>query len=169
VAGVDTGDKDSFTINLYPMLDVFSILIVFLLMNFSTSGESVETKANLELPKSAVKISLDSAATVSITKSEILIQGGVSVPILPEGDIPENLRIQGGITVAYEEFKKIKERNETLKNRNKALNLTEKDINLLTLEADKQTPFKLLKRVMLSAQQAEFVTWDLAVDKGSAD
>ena len=65
------------------------ILIIFLVMNFSTSGESVETKIKMELPKSAVKLSLDSSANVSINKNEIVIQGGVSVPIGPDGDVPE--------------------------------------------------------------------------------
>ena len=54
---------------------------------------------------------------------------------------------------------------ETVKNRDKALKLSEKDLNALTMEADKGTQFKLIKRFMISAQQAEFVGWKLAVDK----
>ncbi len=158
-------DGESFAINLYPMLDIFSILICFLLMNFSTSGQSVETKANLELPKSQVKLSLDTSATVSITKNEVIVQGGITIPIGPDGDVPAEHRQQGAIKAAYDEFKKIKSQNETLKNRDKALALSDADVNVLTLEADKSTQFKLLKRIMLSAQQAEFVAWKLAADK----
>lgn len=160
-----TSDGESFGINLYPMLDIFSILICFLLMNFSTSGQSVDTKANLELPKSQVKLSLDSSATVSITKNEVIVQGGITIPIGSDGDVPAEHRQQGAIKAAYDEFKKIKIQNETLKNRDKALALTDADVNVLTLEADKTTQFKLLKRIMLSAQQAEFVAWKLAADK----
>jgi biopolymer transport protein ExbD len=170
MAGVDTGgDGQSFSINLYPMLDVFSILIIFLVMNFSTSGESVETKINMELPKSAVKLSLDSSANVSINKNEIVIQGGVSVPIGPDGDVPESFREQGAIQVAYQEFKKVRDQNETLKNRNKALALSESDLNSLVLESDKDVQFKVLKRIMLSAQQADFVGWKLAVSRMTTD
>lgn len=163
------GDGSSFSLNLYPMLDVFSILIIFLVMNFSTSGESVDTKINLELPKSAVKLSLDSAANVSINKKEIVIQGGQSIPLGPDGDVPQEFRDQGAIRVAYEEFKKVRAQNETLKNRNKALSLSEADINTLVLEADKEIEFRVLKRVMLSAQQADFIAWKLAVSRLSAD
>ena len=93
MAGVDVGGGDSFSLNLYPMLDVFSILIVFLLMNFSVSGESAETAANLELPVSSIKISLDSAATVAITKTEILVQGGLSIPLTGNGqDVVDSLK-----------------------------------------------------------------------------
>jgi biopolymer transport protein ExbD len=170
MAGVDVGgDGQTFSLNLYPMLDVFSILIIFLVMNFSTSGESVETKLNMELPRSAVKLSLDSAANVSVTKSEIVIQGGMSIPIGPDGDVPESFRDQGAIRVAYEEFKKVRAQNETLRNRNKALNLSEADINSLVLESDKDVQFRVLKRVMLSAQQADFVGWKLAVSRTSND
>jgi biopolymer transport protein ExbD len=171
MAGVDVGggNGESFSLNLYPMLDVFSILIIFLVMNFSASGESVETKLNLELPKSAVKMSLDSAANVSISKTEILVQGGLSIPIEADGDVAVQYRDQGAIRTVYEEFKKVSAQNETLKNRNKALNLSDSDINTLVLEADKQVQFKVLKRVMLSAQQADFIAWKLAVSKLTVD
>ena len=169
--GVSVGDGkgQSFSLNLMPMLDVFSILIIFLVMNFSTSGESVETKINMELPKSAVKLSLDSAANVSISKNEIVIQGGQSIPLGPDGDVPPQFRDQGAIRVAYEEFKKVRAQNETLKNRNKSLGLSESDINSLVLEADKAIEFRVLKRVMLSAQQADFVAWKLAVSRLNND
>ena len=170
MAGIDTGgDGQSFSLNLYPMLDVFSILIIFLVMNFSTSGESVETKLNMELPKSLVKISLDSAANVSISRSEIVIQGGTSIPLGSDGDVPEQYRDQGAIRVAYEEFKKLNSQNLTLKNRDKSLNLSDSELQTLVLEADKEVAFKVLKRVMLSAQQADFIGWKLAVSKLSND
>jgi biopolymer transport protein ExbD len=170
MAGIDTGgDGGSFSLNLYPMLDVFSILIIFLVMNFSTSGESVETKLNMELPKSEVKMSLDSAANVSVSKTEMVIQGGITIPLGSDGDVDEKYRDQGAIRVAYEEFKKVKAQNETLKNRNKSLNLSEADINTLVLEADKEVQFKVLKRVMLSAQQADFIAWKMAVSRQSAE
>lgn len=161
-----TGGKDEFGLNLYPMLDIFSILITFLLMSYSTEGQTVDSKAqNLELPKSETKMSLDEAATVSITKRELIVQGGLTIPIESDGDVAEKYRTQGAIADAYQEFKKLRISMDTLKNRDKALNLSERGINTLTMEADKGTQFKLIKRVMLSAQQAEFVAWKLAVDK----
>ena len=169
MSGISAEGGDSFTINLYPMLDVFSILICFLLMNYSTAGESVDTKANLELPKSDVKMTLDAAANVSITKTELIIQGGITIPIGSDGDVSADVRKQGAIMPAFEEFKKIRAQNETLKNRQKDLNLSNADMNSLTLEADKSIEFKLIKRVMLTAQQADFVSWKLAVDRQSTD
>ena len=118
MAGVDVGGKDSFSLNLYPMLDVFSILIVFLLMNFSVSGESAEVSANLELPQSSVKLSLDSAATVAITKSDIVIQGGLSIPLTRDSqDVVDIYKKdgQGAIRKAYDEFKKLREGNQMSK------------------------------------------------------
>jgi hypothetical protein len=164
VAGIQQ-EGEGFTINLYPMLDIFSILIIFLLMNFSSAGESVETKANLQLPRSIVKMTLDASASVSITKNEIIIQGATSIPIGPDGDVPASFREQGAIRVAYEKFKELKKYNATLRNRDKSLNLSEADINTLVLESDRQVLFKIIKRVMLSAQQAEFIAWKLAFEK----
>lgn len=166
MAGISSGGKDDFSLNLYPMLDIFSILITFLLMSYSADGQTAESKvANLELPKSEVKMSLDDAATVSISKTEVIIQGGLTIPIGPDGDVPDQYRQQGAIQEAYKIFKTLHDSTQTLKNRDQNLKSIEKDLNSLTMEADKDTQFKLIKRVMLSAQQAEFVGWKLAVDK----
>jgi len=170
MAGVSLDNSGAtLTINLYPMLDIFSILICFLLMNFSTQGESAESMPNLELPISEVKMSLDEAATVSITQKDIVIQGGVTVPIGPEGDVADDQKTQGALKVAYTEFKRLKESQETLKNRDQNLQLSKTDLNTLSMEADKQTKFLLLKRVMLSAQQAEFISWKLAASKSDVN
>ncbi|MBM3381271.1 MAG: hypothetical protein FJY29_02405 [Betaproteobacteria bacterium] len=167
MAGVDVGG-DSFELNLYPMLDVFSILIVFLLMNFSVSGESAEVSANLELPMSSVKISLDSAATVAITRTEIVIQGGLKIPLTPNSqDVVEVYKKdgQGAIRSAYDSFKKLKAQNETLKNRQKNLALSNSDISTLVMQSDKSIPYRIIKRILASAQQAEFISWKFAVQK----
>ncbi|MCA2958725.1 MAG: hypothetical protein IOD12_00640 [Silvanigrellales bacterium] len=63
----------------------------------------------------------------------------------------------------------MRDQNETLKNRNKALALSESDLNSLVLESDKDVQFKVLKRIMLSAQQADFVGWKLAVSRMTTD
>jgi biopolymer transport protein TolR len=168
MAGVDVGGNDSFSLNLYPMLDVFSILIVFLLMNFSVSGESAEVSANLELPMSSVKVSLDSAAAVAITRTEIVIQGGLKIPLTPNAqDVVEAYKKdgQGAIRAAYDEFKKLKAQNDTLKNRQKNLALTNSDVSTLVMQSDKTIPYRIIKRVLASAQQAEFIAWKFAVQK----
>jgi biopolymer transport protein ExbD len=161
--------KDKFSLNLYPMIDIFSILICFLLMNFSTQGESVETRKGLELPRSEVRMSLDTAATVSISQTDITVQSTVTIPIMANGDVAESELLQGGLKRAYTVLQQVRASNETLKNRNQALGLSEAEIDTLTLEADKKTTFQLIKRVMLTAQQADFISWKLAVDKSSID
>ncbi len=164
-----TNSKEKFSLNLYPMIDIFSILICFLLMNFSTQGESVETRKGLELPRSEVRMSLDTAATVSISQTDITVQSAVTIPIMANGDVAESELVQGGLKRAYTVLQQVRTSNETLKNRNQALGLSEAEIDTLTLEADKKTTFKLIKRVMLTAQQADFISWKLAVDKSSID
>lgn len=168
MASVDNGEG-GFNLNLYPMLDIFSILICFLLMSYSTEGQSVDSNPNLELPTSSVRLSLDESASVSITKTEVVVQGGAVIIPLENGDVAENRRSQGAIPDAYLEFKKLRNSMETLKNRDQSLLLNEKDLNTLTMEADKATEFKVIKRVMLSAQQAEFVGWKLAASKENLD
>lgn len=174
MASVGTNDGSTFDLNLFPLLDIFSILICFLLMNYSTQGASVESKGDdMELPPSDTKLSLDTAPSVSITKSKLIIQGSLEkaleIPIGPDGDVPEEYNDQGAIREVYEIFKILAKNNETLRNRNQTLKLTKTEVSTLIMEADKMTQFKLVRRVMQTAQQAEFISWKLAVQKNSID
>ena len=163
------GNGETLSLNLYPILDIFSILICFLLMNFSTQSQSVETGGNLELPISEVKMSLDEAASVSVSQKDVTIQGGVSIPLMANGDVSPDQVDQGALKVAYQEFKKLKTSQETLKNRDKSLSLNNLAFHTLTLEADKKAKFQILKRIMLSGQQAEFISWKLAVSRAEVN
>jgi len=177
MASIDTGDGSSFSLNLFPMLDIFSILICFLLMNYSTQGASAESQVeDMEMPTSEVTLSLDSAASVSITQNKMIIQGSfnkaLEIPIEmgEKGkDLPSSFLSQGAIPQAYEIFKILRENAVAVKNRDKTLDLNEHELSTLVLEADKGTPFQLLRRVMLTAQQAEIISWQLSNMKASID
>lgn len=165
MASFESKSSDAISLNLTPMMDVFSILITFLLMSFSADPVSYDVHTGVVLPYSLSISGLDEIPTIIVTKTEILINDKVVTPLIG-GDVPETDRDQGAIRSVYEELKKLKEVNDRL---NKGATAIVSDdvtkLGSITMEMDKFHTFKLIKRIMLSAQQAEFLTFKLMVAK----
>jgi biopolymer transport protein ExbD len=161
-AGVDAGEAIS--LNLNPMLDIFSILITFLLMTYSVNPENVDPTQGIELPNTNTTISLDDVPTVSLTKTEVLLNDvkSIKVSTIIDGDVPKSDQSQGAIMPLFKELEKLAERQQKMA---KLPSGEMKKVGTLTVEVDKDHRFKLLKRVLLSAQQAEFLTIKLMVEK----
>ena len=64
---------DSLSLNLTPMLDIFSILVTFLLMSYSTDPVNHDLDENLELPMSISIVNMDEIPTVSVDKKVIRV------------------------------------------------------------------------------------------------
>ena len=161
MASAGASDNSSVSLNLYPMMDIFSILIVFLLMSFSSDPVNHDVNPSIELPQSRTLASLDEVPAISVTRNEIIVNDKKVVNIV-NGDVPEQDRSQGAILPVYEELRKLREAGKRIE---KKANGKEKDTGTLTMELDKDHRFQLMKRVMLSAQQAEFITFKLMVAK----
>jgi biopolymer transport protein ExbD len=165
MASAGGGSKDTLNLNLNPMLDIFSILITFLLMSFSSDPVSHDVDAGLELPQSNTIVALDEIPTIVVTKTEVRVNDK-KVADIQAGDVPEKDRTQGAIYPVFDELKKLAEANKRV---NKNLNTDDPNAKgstgALTMEMDKGHRFKLMKRIMLSAQQAEFVQFKLMVQK----
>ena len=153
------GSEEQISLNIMPMLDIFSILILFLLMSFSTDPVSHDLSESVEIPDSGTLSSLDEVPSIVVSRNEIMVNNR-RVATLINGDVPQRDNDQGAIRELFKELEKLAETNRRFASR------TEKNKpGSITLEMDKSHQFKLLKRVMLTAQQAEFVTFKLMVAK----
>lgn len=161
MASVSSDSGDSLSLNLMPMLDIFSILITFLLMSYSTDPVSYDTNSGLELPESSTLATLDEIPAIVVTKTAILVNDR-QVAEIKGGDVPENQRSQGAVFPVFKELQKLAEANKRLLGRR--VQETEKaKLSTLTMEMDLNHRFKLMKRIMLAAQQAEFITFKMMV------
>lgn len=166
MAAVSNESSDSLSLNLMPMLDIFSILITFLLMSFSTDPVNYNTNAGVELPESLTMAALDETPSIIVSKTEVKVNDKV-VSTITAGDVPASDQQQGAVYPVFQELEKLMEANKrALKGR-----VTELDkgrLATLTMEMDSGHRFKLMKRIMLAAQQAEFITFKLMVSKQSS-
>lgn len=160
MASVGSESGDVISLNIMPMLDIFSILILFLLMNFSTDPISHDLNEGIELPESATIRSLDELPTVIVSKGEVFVNDK-QISTIINGDIKEQDRSQGAIFPLFSELEKLAEANKRIAEAKGRKN----ELGTITLEMDKTHNFALLKRVMISAEQADFVKFKLMVAK----
>lgn len=64
--------KRVFTLSLAPMVDMFSILVIYLLMNFSSSGEAFFISQDIVIPKATRGAPLRSLPLLSISKGKVV-------------------------------------------------------------------------------------------------
>src|SRR5260221_4693643 len=62
-------------LNLTPFVDMMTILVTFLLMVFSSTGQLLQAQKGLELPIAEARDTLQQAPVIIVTKSEITYQG----------------------------------------------------------------------------------------------
>jgi biopolymer transport protein ExbD len=74
-AGAGGSRASNVALNLTPFVDMMTILVCFLLMVFSASGELLTAQKGLELPLADDKATLQVAPIIVVTKSEIVYQG----------------------------------------------------------------------------------------------
>ena len=163
MASVASDSGDTLALNLMPMLDIFSILITFLLMSYSTDPVSYDVNSGVELPESVTMTALDELPAIKVTKTDILVNDKKVASIIG-GDVADKDRSQGAVYPVFQELEKLAQANQRAMHGR----LSEQDkakISTLTMEMDQSHRFKLMKRIMLAAQQAEFITFKLMVAK----
>lgn len=157
MASVDSGGGDQVSLNVMPMLDIFSILILFLLMSFSSDPVSHDLNTGVELPQSVTLLSLDEVPTIVISKNQIFVNDNLIVTLK-----------EGGSTLEEKAAHELDTEIEKIAESGKKFTKDDVGLQTLTFEIDKAKKFQLLKRVMLSAQQAEYVRFKLMVEKQSS-
>lgn len=63
--------KPNFHLNLAPMVDMFSILVIYLIMNFSSSGDAFFVSKGVTLPKATKGMTMQSYPIISIVGNNV--------------------------------------------------------------------------------------------------
>lgn len=158
------GGKRSVTaiLSLTAMVDMFTVLVIFLLQNYNTTGEILYIPKEVTLPKAMRVNELKPAVVVTVSSKEVLIDRTpvatfAEVQASTDWVIP-NLRDQ--VRVLLEKAKSDQEAKLQNKIRNvvdKTVGNEEVDPNAwrkVTLQADKDMDYLTLKKVMYSIYEA---------------
>ena len=158
-AKLETNDVSH--LNITAMMDMMSILLVFLLMQFSVQQASLNLSDNLQLPKSSSQIRLQQAVNVTVTTTAIIVEGDAVAPVRAGAvDVGYKRDGQSGyyITPLVETLQKHA-------NRLKKLEVMggPKFEGTMLLLVDRSIPYRLVTEVLYSAGQAEFRNYRLVV------
>lgn len=143
-------------LNLTPLMDVFTILVFFLLFH-SAGSDAVEAPKQISLPVSTVEAKPRATVVIMVSPEVVLVQGEAVI------GTPE-LIAAGSETVT-----EITERLEQLE-RN-IIGISTKTIvqsKEVTILADKSIPFSALKRIMSTCTGSGYERISLAVIQKSA-
>lgn len=160
-------------LSLTAMVDMFTVLVIFLLQNYNATGEIIYIPKEVVLPKATSVRELKPAHVVTISNKEILLDKNV-VATFDEVKSAEDWNIPGLKTQLQEALAKSKAEQEG-KLQNKIRNVvettrgeTEEDPNAwnkVTIQADKGVDFLTIKKVLYTATEAGAGEINFAVTK----
>jgi biopolymer transport protein ExbD len=147
-------------LNVVPMVDMMTMLVIFLLQQYSATGEVIYMQKDIRLPDARHGQMIDQAATVAISAEQVVVAGQ------KVADVADLDRDAGYLNIpALEE--KLRE------DRKRWDFIHQSDPNrkwdgIVNIQADQKVPFRIVKRVMYSCGVAGYFNLNFAaLDIGS--
>ena len=137
--------------NLTSLMDVFTILVFFLLVN-SAASEVLEAPKKITLPDSVVETKPSETAVIFVSDENILVQGE---PVVATSDV---------VASRNETIAEIRDKLKEIKSN--VIGISTKTVaasNKVTILSHKTIPFKVLQKIMTSCTQAGYDNINLAV------
>ena len=152
-------------LNIYPMMDMMTILLVFLIMSFANGAAEVVQSQELQIPISTSKVEAAQSLAVVISTSELVVEGK-QILNLRNGKVDASDKQGGGtgwlVTPLFNHLKQHRDRLKMIAGRNPQRPFRG-DVRII---ADKRTPFRTLGEVIYTLGQAEFGSLRFVVLKG---
>ncbi len=146
----------AFTLRLTAMIDMFTILLVFLLKSFSVEGEIMSVAKDLRLPESTAQTPPKAAPILIVTNEWIILDGTpvekVETVLTQRDNIINSLKAR---------LQQIRAFSESLAQ----LNANMRFKGNIAIQGDKEIPFGLLKKIMFTCGQVGFNDMLLVVNQ----
>ena len=146
-----TRHKKSVALNLVSLMDIFTILVFFLLVN-STEVEVLPNAKELKLPESIADQRARETVVVMITNDDLLIQGRLIASV---SDVMSRKEI-----IIPELKAALMQQTDRVLRREAKEDIAGREV---TIMGDREIPYKLLKRVMATCTEADYGQLSLAV------
>jgi biopolymer transport protein ExbD len=150
-------------LNITPMMDMMTIILVFLLKTFSGSSATITFDQNLKVPQSTTQLKPKEALAVTITKKVILVEGDGIAPIT-SGRVDPAVKRDGENGYYITPLVDILERHARKEKKVAELTGVPWEAQLMLI-ADQTTPYRLLTEVLYSCGQAGYANYRLLVLK----
>lgn len=150
-------NKGAGQLNLVSLMDIFTILVFFLLVN-SSDVQTLPNVKELQLPESIAEEKAKETVVIMIGETDLIVQGTVVAKIADimatvGNDIPE-LR------------EALLSQNDRVLRREAQEDIAGREV---TIMGDKDIPYRLLKKVMATCTESDYGRISLAVLQKSSD
>ncbi len=151
-------------LNITPMMDMMTILLVFFLKNFAVSVENVSMGEDMHLPGSSSKLKPHKALSLTITKRAILV-GDDEVAAVKKGEVDSSIKRDGQSSFLINPLLDLLQKHATRLKKLEKRGFAKFEGEVLLI-ADQGIPYRLISEVLYTAGQAEFAKYRLMVLKG---
>jgi biopolymer transport protein ExbD len=150
-------NKGAGQLNLVSLMDIFTILVFFLLVN-SSDVQTLPNVKELQLPESIADEKAKETVVIMIGETDLIVQGTVVAKIadimtIKGNDIPE-LR------------EALLSQNDRVLRREAQEDIAAREV---TIMGDKDIPYRLLKKVMATCMESDYGQISLAVLQKSSE
>jgi len=141
-------------LNLVAYIDMMTMLVIFLLMSFSATGEILFVQKNIVLPDAQNWSELERAPVIGVSKDVVTLDGS---QVATADDLVKDSST-GDFKLA-----ELHDKLVTLKNNYKLLHPGEEFNGIAIVQSDKNVEFKSLKKIMYSVGLAGYQNVNFAV------
>lgn len=169
-------------LNITSMMDMMTIILVFLLKSYSAQDISVAPSEDLQLPVSSTQAPPEVAVNLVVSKSQIFVDGkpvvglemvadprnpGQNKLIVPAENSNGKVKTGQLIIPLHDELENKSEKAKELGEKIKAAKGEDEHgfKGRLLIQCDKKLPFSILREVMYTAGQAQFSEFKFVVYK----
>ena len=145
-----------------PLVDTFVIIVLFLIANFSATGEVLMMTKDIQLPEAANVRDVEMVPVVMVSNEQVIIDGQVIG------------RVEDLTREDYLNIPALEEKLRDMKKKYEDLHAMAKDTTEggfkgdVNIQGNKEVQFKIIKRVMFSCATAGYQNINFAVmNKGS--
>lgn len=149
--------KKSIALNLVALMDIFTILVFFLLVN-SSDVETLPNAKDIQLPQSIAETKAKESVVILISEEDILVQGS------PVAKVADVMKLKGNDIPQLRQA--LLSQNDRVMRRESQDDIADREV---TIMGDKDIPYRLLKKVMATCTMADYGQISLAVLQKSSD
>jgi biopolymer transport protein ExbD len=148
------------------LLDMFTIILIFLIVSFEAEDQDFKLHEGIKLPQSSARSVFKPAVRLVVTPNQVIVEDEV-IATLEDGTFPESLHDEGKIPEMVEflepRFEAIQLDAELKRERGEKIE--EEDQAIILVQADKSIDYDTLYLVLRSASVAGFHKYRLAIMK----
>jgi len=153
--------SSAFKIQITSMVDMFVILLVFLLKSFSTSPVQINPDKNLTLPESTSQTDPQDVVKLIVSKGAIFVEDRKVIDLV-SGDLKDEDKDKSDsqfIKALFEELDAQAKKTRSIA----AVNETVEFDGKILMQADRDLPYEILQKVLYTSMLAGYADMKLAV------